>query len=332
MLLIRLTGFACLSLLLLACTSQEQKLSKELTTFYGHVNTQVQQLGVHIDQGRLSNINLLRQYAYTLGAQKPALKNIATTLGLDATTRGPMYLSLVDRLQDAKAQIPQAVQSLTTAQLLADELRAINTGANSKNFNRALADPINAVAGLSGGLLAPIEHAEGQNNTPEGNALVGNPNYGQWQTNSQGTSFWAWYGQYAFFSSSFPRSANYSDWARNRPASFYNDYGYNTYSSPKQKRQYQATEQKVRKQFAREGKRFQSPYATPKGGSQSNSWNKTASKTQAPGKFQSAYGQSKNTGSSTFKSSYSAPINSKSTYTSRNFGASGSRSFGSGGK
>jgi len=38
------------------------------------------------------------------------------------------------------------------------------------------------------------------NPTPAGLAFVGNPQYGRWQNDDRGTSFWAWYGQYALFS------------------------------------------------------------------------------------------------------------------------------------
>jgi hypothetical protein len=37
------------------------------------------------------------------------------------------------------------------------------------------------------------------NPTPAGLAFVGNPRYGQWQTDDRGTSFWAWYGAYRLF-------------------------------------------------------------------------------------------------------------------------------------
>lgn len=37
------------------------------------------------------------------------------------------------------------------------------------------------------------------NPTPAGLAFVGNPQYGRWQTDSHGTSFWAWYGAYRLF-------------------------------------------------------------------------------------------------------------------------------------
>jgi hypothetical protein len=38
------------------------------------------------------------------------------------------------------------------------------------------------------------------NPTPAGLAFVGNPRYGEWQSDDRGTSFWAWYGAYRLFS------------------------------------------------------------------------------------------------------------------------------------
>ena len=40
------------------------------------------------------------------------------------------------------------------------------------------------------------------NPTPAGMAFVGNPRYGQWQTNG-GNSFWMWYGAYRLFGDLF---------------------------------------------------------------------------------------------------------------------------------
>ncbi|MEM6831957.1 MAG: hypothetical protein AAF551_15710, partial [Bacteroidota bacterium] len=55
--------------------------------------------------------------------------------------------------------------------------------------------------------------------TPPGYSnYVGNPRYGSWQSNGNGGSFWAFYGQYAFMSSMFnlfaypARRSYYDDW------------------------------------------------------------------------------------------------------------------------
>jgi len=50
---------------------------------------------------------------------------------------------------------------------------------------------------------------------PPGMAYVGNSKYGEWKKNEQGTSFWSWYGRYAFFSSMFffpPSYFHYGSW------------------------------------------------------------------------------------------------------------------------
>lgn len=332
--LTRVIIFAMLSVMLLGCTSDEQRLTKELESFHGHVASQVEQLKTHVNAGRVRNIALLKSYADFLSVQKPELKPIIQALAKDATLEGPMFTSLVSRLQEAKVQIPRAATSATTANALIDEFNAIYAAAKSDSFNMALSDPINVLADMSDGKLAPVNSVAAQaggNTQASGNQLVGNPNYGQWQTNSSGTSFWAWYGQYAFFSSLFSQPVRYADWSRNRRPSYYNDYGYNTYSSPKQKQQYQATEQKVRKKFASEGKKFQSPYAKK---TTANTGLSNTPKVSAPGKFKSAYA-SKTTNKSgsnnkPYQSSFAKANNT--TYTSRTKNTSGARSYGSGGK
>ena len=52
---------------------------------------------------------------------------------------------------------------------------------------------------------------------PPGMAYVGNPKYGEWKKNESGSSFWSWYGRYAFFSSLFffpPHHYSYGSWNR----------------------------------------------------------------------------------------------------------------------
>ena len=63
--------------------------------------------------------------------------------------------------------------------------------------------------------------------------MVGNPRYGQWQRNSSGQSFWAFYGQYALMRSLFfsPRPYYYSNWYSNRGWSYYGNVGRHYYGS-----------------------------------------------------------------------------------------------------
>ncbi|MCP3943597.1 MAG: hypothetical protein GY710_19260 [Desulfobacteraceae bacterium] len=60
--------------------------------------------------------------------------------------------------------------------------------------------------------------------TPPGLAYVGNSKYGEWKKDASGTSFWSWYGRYAFFSNLFffpPSYFHYGSWN-----SWQNNYRY----------------------------------------------------------------------------------------------------------
>lgn len=55
------------------------------------------------------------------------------------------------------------------------------------------------------GMTLVSKTKDGQSNTPypPGYQYIGNSQYGHWQNDSRGNSFWAFYGQYAFFSHVF---------------------------------------------------------------------------------------------------------------------------------
>ena len=54
------------------------------------------------------------------------------------------------------------------------------------------------------GEFEPDSHA-----SPPGMAYVGNPKYGEWKKDEHGSSFWSWYGRYAFFSNLFFYPSHY---------------------------------------------------------------------------------------------------------------------------
>ncbi len=55
------------------------------------------------------------------------------------------------------------------------------------------------------GMTRVSKTKDGMSNTPHppGYQYMGNPQYGEWRQNSSGNSFWAFYGQYAFFTHMF---------------------------------------------------------------------------------------------------------------------------------
>ena len=270
----RLFLICCLSLLLVACgDDRPERLQANLKT----ADYLIENLGQKLDSNRIRNAIVLKQYAQLLAETKPELTPLLVELSKDATRNGPMYRSLTERLSTLKTQ-PDVLGDIE-AQLFESE--TLIEAADSTLFSDALSDPINVIADMSDGKYARVnaisQEQSLQANAAEshgaGSQLVGNPGYGQWQTNNSGFSFWQWYGAYAMFSA-ISRPIGYNNWSSRRDYSYYNDVGRNRYTSPQQKKSQDNLAAKTKKQFANKGG-FKSPYAKAKTGASSMS---TASK------------------------------------------------------
>ncbi|MGL4447835.1 MAG: hypothetical protein ACRCZA_16360 [Shewanella sp.] len=256
-----------------------------------------------LDTGQLRNANLLSQYSALLKQQKPDLSSLLDELAKDAGTQGPMYSSLKRRLAESK----DATNFADIDQQLA-EAENLYQATDPSLYNDMLSDPLNVVADMSEGKLARVnaisrEAAALANNAEDfgpGSQLVGNPAYGNWQTDSSGTSFWAWYGMYAMFSNIVNRPISYDRWSGKRGYSYYNDVGRYRYTSPKQADAQTKTFEQTKKRFESQGKRFDSPYAKARSGAsalsresaalpKANTTTKAGSTANAGGKFRSNY-------------------------------------------
>jgi len=259
--------------LLVSCTSQQDKWEKQLYQQSLVSQTKIERLKKHIASGHIQNVVLLKRYAEIVADSNPEVASLAGALAMDATPNGPIIQSLESRLSDAKSDIPKATSyGYKVVNKVYQELSSIETAASPDNYGLALSDPINVLADMSEGKLARVDSlsrdASARLNNAEdfgtGSQLVGNPNYGSWQTQSSGGSFWQWYGQYAFFSSMFHRSIYYSNWGRHRDYSYYNDYGRSVYTSPSQRSRQESVQRRTKDKFQRSGKSFRSPYAQSK--------------------------------------------------------------------
>lgn len=235
------------------------------------VETKVDKLRGHLQANRLTNAIRLTQYSRKIVEIDPSLKDLANTLALEATPRGLLYKSLVERLGEFKKTSPLQEASRQDISAASTKLSSIFLASQHEEFNRALADPVNVLADLSQGTLPRSDAIPSQSETgvgmEHGTQLVGNPTYGQWQNNSSGRSFWVWYGQYSLLRNVLGgRNYGYSDWSGNRRYSYYHDYGRQNYTSPSQATRHQATENRAKQKFAREGKTFTSPYARTRAG------------------------------------------------------------------
>ncbi len=241
----------------------------------------VAQLGDALNNGQVRNANLIYQYADKVEQKKAHLTPLINEFRKDASLDGPIYKALLDRVNTAKTQ-PQMFES---SQALYNELLNIYQAADPVLYSEALSDPLNVLADMSDGELPRINslsksQSQRANNAQDfgtGEQLIGNPNYGSWQTDSNGMSFWAWYGMYSMMGDLFGRRTYYNDWGRYRNYSYYNDYGRTRYSSPTQLKRQTNLERRTKKSFSSRGQKFTSPYSKNRTGSSSlSSKSKTA--------------------------------------------------------
>ena len=279
----------------------------------------VTQLGEALSNGQVRNAILINQYAQKVSELKPNLLPLINEFRKDASVQGPMYLSLLDRINTAKNQ----PQMFASSQALYDELLNIYQAADPTLYSDALSDPLNVLADMSDGVLPRINslsknQSQKANNAQDfgtGEQLIGNPSYGQWQTGSNGMSFWAWYGMYSLMGDLLGRRTYYNDWGRSRNYSYYNDYGRTRYSSPSQLKKQTTLDQRTKKSFESRGQRYSSPYSKNRTGSSSLSSKSKTAQTSA-NRFRS--NNTTNKSSFANKSKYSSFRNSN-TNTSRSF-------------
>ena len=232
-------------------------------------------LGSALDGGELRNAQFIKQYAAKVGAAKPELKDLVAVLAREATRDGTLFQGLETRLQDVRKALPEAGAPAAAYADVAEELNSLSAALAIGEFNDALADPLNVLADLSDGSLPRVDaapasatrRANAAANFGPGSQLVGNPGYGRWQTDSGGSSFWVWYGQYALIRDLLggPR-IGYGAWAGGRDYSYYHDYGRRNYTSPSARRSQSQVESTARRKFASEGRTFRSPYARSRQG------------------------------------------------------------------
>jgi hypothetical protein len=300
----RIFLICCFSLLLVACgDDRADRLQANIKT----ADYLIENLGSSLDTDRIRNAIILQQYAVLLAKEKPDLRPLLTELSKDATRNGPVFRSLTDRLSTLKSR-PDVLGDIE-AQLY--ESQTLVEASDPNLYSDALSDPINVIADMSDGKLARVNaisqaqslQANGAESNGAGSQLVGNPGYGQWQSNSSGGSFWQWYAAYTLFSAISPRQIGYDRWSSRRDYSYYNDVGRNRYTSPQQKKSQDDLAQRTKKKFGNKGG-FNSPYAKSKTGASSMS---TASKQaqRAPSfSGKSSYSKQKSS-SSSFRNSTS---------------------------
>ncbi len=270
----QITGIFVVILLLVGCSSKEEQIQQAIAQESVATEKALKNLEEALNNGKVRNVAILNQYAEEIKKRRPELSVLVDQLARDGTTSGPMYDNLYQRWLDAS----KAPELFVNPDERIQELQLVREASSVNLFSDALSDPINVLADLSVGDLPRINAisraAEKEANKSfdfgYGSQLVGNPNYGQWTTNSNGMSFWEWYGMYALISNILhPYPINYNRWAPYRSYSYYSDYGRSRYTSRKDYKRQESMISKTKKSFAAKGQAFSSPYASRKSGATS---------------------------------------------------------------
>lgn len=253
--------------LMLGCESKEERTQQTINYTLQAAFNEINALGDALDKQQIRNALLLQEYGKVLSHQSPQLSSIAQLIAQDSTREGPLYQSLLSRYRQLKA--PDVAMS---SEEIIEQATLLKEAATRSLYSDALTDPINVLADLSNGALARVgaisktaEDAASNGNVGVGNQLVGNANYGQWESNSNGTSFWMWYGMYRMLGD-IVGDVEYGRWSRHRKYSYYNDYGRKRYTQYGKFKHQEAVERRVRKSYQSQGKQFTSPYAKTRSG------------------------------------------------------------------
>lgn len=268
----KLFSFFCFSIFLIGCESKEEQAQKSVQLEINSTELEIASLRKALDNNYIRNAKLLKEYDSYVQNNLPKISQISSLVAQDATTQGPLFQGLTTRLNDIKNE----PVTLDNAYIQLDRLAKIKEAAKLSIFGDALTDPLNVIADMSEGNLARVgaisKQAEDAANQGEnfgsGSQMIGNPNYGNWQTNSSGISFWQWYGMYRMFGD-VVGGVSYDRWSRKRRYSYYNDYGRSRYTSKNQYKTQQKIETRTKQSYKRQGKQFTSPYAKKRSGASS---------------------------------------------------------------
>jgi len=303
--------------MLVACGSDPIKpIFEEIKANYSAAESALSSLNNQLDSGTGRNAILIKSYASLAREKKPQFKEIIDVFESEATKEGPTYKQIVGRLTHAKTQVSQKPR--TEEEGISTNVELLNIRSAISNYDAMLVDALNVLSDFTDGELPKvreIEFADYQSEKGEvGSEYVGNSSYGQWKTDTNGNSFWHWYGQYAFFSHMFRSPYYYDNWSYNRRPSYHHDRSQGVYTSPDSRKNNTDALSRTKKTYSAKGKSFKSPYAkNTKIKGVSGSTQKSSTKKV----YKSSYSKPRSSSSSSSKSS-----SKKSSYNSRSSGSS----------
>lgn len=317
------------TVLLLAGCGEEARIQEQLDRAEQKATLSLERLRSALDNGQVRNASILKNYSQFIANNFSEYRDLAVQLGQDAGANGPLFVNLKRRLDDA-IKYPEVFSNWQERYL---ELKSLSEASNVSVFSDALSDPVNVLADMSSGQLPRVnaiskaaEASLGVDGEAIGQQLVGNPSYGSWRSDSNGRSFWEWYGMYAMFSNFLPsRRYHYDSWSSGRGYSYYNDVGRSSFTSPKQQKSQIEVDKRAKFQARRNGRPYTSPYSKKRSGATGLSkYSRSLNTKSYASRYSGLNSKSSNYGSSSSysnkQSSYGS--SSRSSYSQRSRGLS----------
>ena len=231
-----------LALAATACSSRWDEEAERLGQTQTTLERRHAGIGAALAGDMLPNAALIERYAQRIAKEVPDAAEIARELAIEATTRGRAYRLLGERIRGLDTR-PENESALDASN---EEAQALSQATRIETFNAALGDVANVLADLSGGRLARVDGPSGETSgsVGPGELLVGNPSYGRWERQADGTMTWLFAGYLAGLGSRFyhsPGGYHYDEWYHRRPWTYYSDHGRSNYGTARERTRWRSS-------------------------------------------------------------------------------------------
>lgn len=207
----------------------------------------------------------------------PAVDDMISTFKKDTTTDGSVFKKIKADYDETMAKSEFQYLKEKTAPKKAknqvvnyeQEMFSVSEIASIKRFDEHFIDYINTLASISKS-VQPVIISDINKDDAVGSALVGNPMYGEWKTDSSGNTHWGFFETYLFLSfldnsfdrpgyydynsyrsnPSYSNSYKYDNWRNNRNYSYYNDVHSQKYSKPVDRKKYNSLNTSLTKKYS----------------------------------------------------------------------------------
>ncbi len=279
------------------CTDSKQiqvnEAFKNAKMVQGSVDKQYNELKSHVaDKNKKGKYEMTLAVALATVSSEfpnnPAVADMVKQFTLDTTPQGSIWKGIEKDYATLKAIPSNSIllnksedkpkKELGAVTNLQSKYMEFNRANNIRVFDERFIDYINTLASVSKN-VSPVIVDKIDTAAPLGSAFVGNPNYGEWKTDSNGNQMWSFLETYMYlsfldnmlFDKSYNRGYNdyrsgyyngsrynssrssgyrYDSWNNNRNYSYYNDTYVDKYAKNSERKKYKVNQSNLTKKYS----------------------------------------------------------------------------------